>query len=154
MCVKGFDFLFEILGMVHIVALYSFLFPCISISFSLSFHLSVPANTVILSYLSLYFTFCTSFSSFLLNSYSCRARKQKENVCECFILPALLHPDLLIDFMHHTDTDLLHYCLPQGVKQNDHFGFICREISGDTPCYLGYVFKCQMSSVTDEIMQG
>ena len=46
------------------------------------------------------------------------------------------------------------YILLQGIKNNDHFGFICREVNGDLPCYVGYVFMCQISAVTDEIMQG
>ncbi|XP_042855971.1 TBC1 domain family member 1-like isoform X2 [Penaeus japonicus] len=63
----------------------------------------------------------------------------------------LINPEVKSVQLNKHFRDIAHCC--QGVKQNDHFGFICREISGDTPCYLGYVFKCQMSSVTDEIMQ-
>ncbi|XP_027224440.1 TBC1 domain family member 1 isoform X1 [Penaeus vannamei] len=63
----------------------------------------------------------------------------------------LINPEVKSVQLNKHFRDIAHCC--QGVKQNDHFGFICREISGDTPCYLGYVFKCQISSVTDEIMQ-
>ncbi|XP_069162661.1 TBC1 domain family member 1 [Procambarus clarkii] len=63
----------------------------------------------------------------------------------------LINPEMKSVQLNKNFKDIAHCC--QGVKNNDHFGFICRELSGEAPCYLGYVFKCQMSSVTDEIMQ-
>ncbi|KAK3867460.1 hypothetical protein Pcinc_027094 [Petrolisthes cinctipes] len=63
----------------------------------------------------------------------------------------LINPEVKSVQLNKNFKDVAHCC--QGVKHNDHFGFICRELNGDFPCYLGYVFKCQISSVTDEIMQ-
>ncbi|XP_071550765.1 TBC1 domain family member 1 [Panulirus ornatus] len=63
----------------------------------------------------------------------------------------LINPEVKSVQLNKNFKDVAHCC--QGIKQNDHFGFICRELNGETPCYLGYVFKCQFSSVTDEIMQ-
>ncbi|XP_060785523.1 TBC1 domain family member 4 isoform X2 [Neoarius graeffei] len=41
----------------------------------------------------------------------------------------------------------------QGVKQTDHFGFICRDVSESGPSqYLCYVFQCASESLVDEVM--
>ncbi|XP_046700602.1 TBC1 domain family member 4 isoform X2 [Silurus meridionalis] len=41
----------------------------------------------------------------------------------------------------------------QGVKQTDHFGFICRDVSETGPSqYLCYVFQCATESLVDEVM--
>lgn len=40
----------------------------------------------------------------------------------------------------------------QGVKNPEHFGFICRESNVD--CFIGYVFKCQSESVADDLVAG
>nr|XP_053629141.1 TBC1 domain family member 4-like [Cherax quadricarinatus] len=64
----------------------------------------------------------------------------------------LINPEVKSVQLNKNFKDIAHCC--QGIKNNDHFGFICRELSGDAPCYLGYVFKCQICSITDEIMQG
>ncbi|XP_012217772.1 TBC1 domain family member 1 isoform X2 [Linepithema humile] len=37
----------------------------------------------------------------------------------------------------------------QGIKNPDHFGFICKE---PEPCFIGYVFKCQSGSVADDLV--
>ncbi|KAK7065677.1 hypothetical protein SK128_018397 [Halocaridina rubra] len=63
----------------------------------------------------------------------------------------LINPEIKSVQLNKPFKDIAHCC--QGISHNDHFGLICRELSGDIPCYLGYVFKCQISSVTDEIMQ-
>ncbi|XP_030642138.1 TBC1 domain family member 4 [Chanos chanos] len=41
----------------------------------------------------------------------------------------------------------------QGVKQTDHFGFICRETAESGPSqYVCYVFQCASESLVDEVM--
>lgn len=40
----------------------------------------------------------------------------------------------------------------QGIKNADHFGFICRELNVES--YIGYVFKCQSESVADDLVAG
>ncbi|KAF5902005.1 TBC1 domain family member 4 isoform X2, partial [Clarias magur] len=41
----------------------------------------------------------------------------------------------------------------QGVKQTDHFGFICRDVVESGPSqYLCYVFQCANESLVDEVM--
>ncbi|TSV41654.1 TBC1 domain family member 4 [Bagarius yarrelli] len=41
----------------------------------------------------------------------------------------------------------------QGVKQTDHFGFICRDVSESGPSqYMCYVFQCATESLVDEVM--
>nr|CAH1267700.1 TBC1D1 [Branchiostoma lanceolatum] len=40
----------------------------------------------------------------------------------------------------------------QGIKQAEHFGFICRE-SSKSSRHMCYVFRCQAESVVDEVMQ-
>uniref|UniRef100_A0A0P4WCG4 Rab-GAP TBC domain-containing protein n=1 Tax=Scylla olivacea TaxID=85551 RepID=A0A0P4WCG4_SCYOL len=63
----------------------------------------------------------------------------------------LINPEMKSVQLNKNFKDIAHCC--QGIKHNDHFGFICRELNGDIPCYVGYVFMCQISAVTDEIMQ-
>ncbi|XP_068231745.1 TBC1 domain family member 1 isoform X2 [Palaemon carinicauda] len=63
----------------------------------------------------------------------------------------LINPEMKSVQLNKYFKDIAQCC--RGVKHDDHFGLICREFSGDLPCYLGYVFKCQVSSVTEEIMQ-
>ncbi|KAF7988366.1 hypothetical protein HCN44_000939 [Aphidius gifuensis] len=38
----------------------------------------------------------------------------------------------------------------QGIKNSEHFGFICREAAVD--CFIGYIFKCQSASVADDLV--
>ncbi|KAG1959710.1 TBC1 domain family member 4 isoform X3 [Pimephales promelas] len=41
----------------------------------------------------------------------------------------------------------------QGVKQTDHFGFICRDVEVSGPAqYVCYVFQCASESLVDEVM--
>ncbi|KAK7169187.1 hypothetical protein R3I93_005241 [Phoxinus phoxinus] len=41
----------------------------------------------------------------------------------------------------------------QGVKQTDHFGFICRDVEESGPAqYVCYVFQCASESLVDEVM--
>ncbi|XP_058643142.1 TBC1 domain family member 4 isoform X4 [Onychostoma macrolepis] len=41
----------------------------------------------------------------------------------------------------------------QGVKQTDHFGFICRDVVDSGPAqYVCYVFQCASESLVDEVM--
>lgn len=40
----------------------------------------------------------------------------------------------------------------QGVKNPEHFGFICKE--SNVECFIGYVFKCQSESVADDLVAG
>lgn len=40
----------------------------------------------------------------------------------------------------------------QGVRNPEHFGFICKENTID--CFIGYVFKCQSESVADDLVAG
>lgn len=40
----------------------------------------------------------------------------------------------------------------QGIKNSEHFGFICREAAVD--CFIGYIFKCQSASVADDLVGG
>ncbi|XP_064100515.1 TBC1 domain family member 1-like isoform X1 [Macrobrachium nipponense] len=63
----------------------------------------------------------------------------------------LINPEMKSVQLNKYFKDIAQCC--RGVKHDDHFGLICRELSGDLPCYLGYIFKCQVSSVTEEIMQ-
>lgn len=45
-------------------------------------------------------------------------------------------------------TFLIRFCLQQGVKQTDHFGFICRDQSESGPSqYMCYVFQCANESL-------
>ncbi|KAG0719497.1 TBC1 domain family member 1 [Chionoecetes opilio] len=63
----------------------------------------------------------------------------------------LINPEKKSVQLNKNFKDIAHCC--QGIKHNDHFGFICRELNGEVPCYVGYVFMCQINAVTDEIMQ-
>ncbi|KAB7505425.1 TBC1 domain family member 1 [Armadillidium nasatum] len=63
----------------------------------------------------------------------------------------LINPELKSVQLHKPFKDIAGCC--QGMKANDHFGFICREITGDKMVYVGYIFRCDKSSVSDEIMQ-
>ncbi|XP_063986457.1 TBC1 domain family member 1 isoform X1 [Diachasmimorpha longicaudata] len=38
----------------------------------------------------------------------------------------------------------------QGLKNPEHFGFICREVSAE--CFIAYIFKCQSASVADDLV--
>ncbi|XP_076031403.1 TBC1 domain family member 1-like isoform X2 [Oratosquilla oratoria] len=63
----------------------------------------------------------------------------------------LINPEIKSVQLNKPFQDVAQCC--RGLKNNDHFGFICREMNGDTSVYLGYVFRCQTSPVCDEIMQ-
>ncbi|MEQ2165655.1 TBC1 domain member 4 [Goodea atripinnis] len=52
-----------------------------------------------------------------------------------------------------SDSDKNRTMLFQGVKQTDHFGFICRDQSESGPSqYVCYVFQCASESLVDEVM--
>ena len=40
----------------------------------------------------------------------------------------------------------------QGIKNPEHFGFICKENNVDF--FIGYIFKCQSESVADDLVAG
>lgn len=102
-----------------------------------------------------------------IGSMTTRSRMHRSSECELKMLShdfnrtmlfhigrneiQLINPELKSVQLNKSFKDIAHCC--QGVKHNDHFGFICRELNGELPCYLGYVFMCQISSVTNEIMQ-
>ncbi|KAJ9593467.1 hypothetical protein L9F63_014996, partial [Diploptera punctata] len=60
----------------------------------------------------------------------------------------LISPDRKQILLHKHLKDVAS-CI-QGSKQQDHFGFICREVNVE--CYIGYVFKCQSESVADDVV--
>ncbi|CAL7947292.1 unnamed protein product [Xylocopa violacea] len=60
----------------------------------------------------------------------------------------LISPDRKQVLLHKQLKDVAS-CV-QGVKNPEHFGFICKEINID--CFIGYVFKCQSESVADDLV--
>lgn len=56
-------------------------------------------------------------------------------------------PRSLLCEKHNYGFLLLRFCF-QGIRNNQHFGFISRE----TDNYIGYVFKCESNSVADHIV--
>uniref|UniRef100_A0A8C3ACR5 TBC1 domain family member 4 n=1 Tax=Cyclopterus lumpus TaxID=8103 RepID=A0A8C3ACR5_CYCLU len=63
----------------------------------------------------------------------------------------LISPDSKTVVLEKTFKDISSCC--QGVKQSDHFGFICRDRAEDGPSQYGcYVFQCASESLVDEVM--
>ncbi|KAF4523747.1 hypothetical protein B566_EDAN010247 [Ephemera danica] len=60
----------------------------------------------------------------------------------------LISPDRKQILLHKQLKDVA-TCV-QGLKNSDHFGFICRESNLDN--YIGYVFKCQSGSVVSDVV--
>ncbi|KZC11928.1 PREDICTED: TBC1 domain family member 1 [Dufourea novaeangliae] len=60
----------------------------------------------------------------------------------------LISPDRKQVLLHKQLRDVAS-CV-QGVRNPEHFGFICKEINID--CFIGYVFKCQSESVADDLV--
>ncbi|XP_076387308.1 PTB_TBC1D1_like and TBC domain-containing protein plx isoform X3 [Megachile rotundata] len=60
----------------------------------------------------------------------------------------LISPDRKQVLLHKQLRDVAS-CV-QGVKNPEHFGFICKENTID--CFIGYVFKCQSESVADDLV--
>ncbi|XP_046476943.1 TBC1 domain family member 1 isoform X1 [Neodiprion pinetum] len=60
----------------------------------------------------------------------------------------LISPDRKQVLLHKQLKDVAS-CV-QGVKNPEHFGFICREAGIE--CYIGYVFKCQSEAVADDLV--
>ncbi|XP_012265236.2 TBC1 domain family member 1 isoform X2 [Athalia rosae] len=60
----------------------------------------------------------------------------------------LISPDRKQVLLHKQLKDVAS-CV-QGVKNAEHFGFICREAGVE--CYIGYVFKCQSEAVADDLV--
>ncbi|GAB1868963.1 TBC1 domain family member 1 [Camponotus japonicus] len=58
----------------------------------------------------------------------------------------LISPDRKQVLLHKQLKDIA--SCAQGVKNPDHFGFICKE----PECFIGYVFKCQSESVADDLV--
>ncbi|XP_050465806.1 TBC1 domain family member 1 isoform X1 [Cataglyphis hispanica] len=58
----------------------------------------------------------------------------------------LISPDRKQVLLHKQLKDIA--SCAQGVKNSDHFGFICKE----PECFIGYVFKCQSGSVADDLV--
>lgn len=63
----------------------------------------------------------------------------------------LISPDSKTVVLEKNFKDISSCC--QGIKQSDHFGFICRDQSEPGPCqYVCYVFQCASESLVDEVM--
>lgn len=62
----------------------------------------------------------------------------------------LISPDRKKVLLHKQLRDVAS-CV-QGVKNPEHFGFICRDNSGER--FVGYIFKCQSASVADDLVAG
>lgn len=60
----------------------------------------------------------------------------------------LISPDRKQVLLHKNLRDIAS-CI-QGVKNSDHFGFICREQNAEN--FIGYVFKCQSESFADDVV--
>jgi len=65
----------------------------------------------------------------------------------------LISPDKRQVLLHKSFKEISHCSC--GQENKEHFGFICREGGGQgQSSYLGYVFRCESSSVVEDIMQG
>ncbi|XP_076602688.1 TBC1 domain family member 4 isoform X4 [Chaetodon auriga] len=63
----------------------------------------------------------------------------------------LISPDSKTVVLEKNFKDISSCC--QGIKQSDHFGFICRDQSESGPSqYVCYVFQCANESLVDEVM--
>lgn len=63
----------------------------------------------------------------------------------------LISPDSKSVVLEKNFKDISSCC--QGIKQSDHFGFICRDQSESGPSqYVCYVFQCASESLVDEVM--
>ncbi|XP_070770388.1 TBC1 domain family member 4 isoform X5 [Enoplosus armatus] len=63
----------------------------------------------------------------------------------------LISPDSKTVVLEKNFKDISSCC--QGIKQSDHFGFICRDPSEAGPSqYVCYVFQCASESLVDEVM--
>lgn len=63
----------------------------------------------------------------------------------------LISPDTKTVVLEKNFKDISSCC--QGIKQSDHFGFICRDQSESGPSqYVCYVFQCASDSLVDEVM--
>uniref|UniRef100_A0A4W6DDY1 TBC1 domain family member 4 n=1 Tax=Lates calcarifer TaxID=8187 RepID=A0A4W6DDY1_LATCA len=63
----------------------------------------------------------------------------------------LISPDSKTVVLEKNFKDISSCC--QGIKQTDHFGFICRDQSESGPSlYVCYVFQCASESLVDEVM--
>ncbi|KAK2840034.1 hypothetical protein Q5P01_013774 [Channa striata] len=63
----------------------------------------------------------------------------------------LISPDTKTVVLEKNFKDISSCC--QGIKQTDHFGFICRDQSESGPNqYVCYVFQCASESLVDEVM--
>ncbi|KAK3920280.1 TBC1 domain family member 4 [Frankliniella fusca] len=60
----------------------------------------------------------------------------------------LISPDRKQILLHKNLRDIAS-CI-QGVKNSEHFGFICREQNAEN--FIGYVFKCQSESFADDVV--
>uniref|UniRef100_UPI0037E90F43 TBC1 domain family member 4 isoform X2 n=1 Tax=Semicossyphus pulcher TaxID=241346 RepID=UPI0037E90F43 len=63
----------------------------------------------------------------------------------------LISPDSKTVVLEKNFKDISSCC--QGIKQSDHFGFICRDQSESGPSqYMCYIFQCASESLVDEVM--
>ncbi|XP_034549780.1 TBC1 domain family member 4 isoform X5 [Notolabrus celidotus] len=63
----------------------------------------------------------------------------------------LISPDSKTVVLEKNFKDISSCC--QGIKQSDHFGFICRDQSESGPSqYVCYIFQCASESLVDEVM--
>ncbi|KAF3694649.1 TBC1 domain family member 4 Akt substrate of 160 kDa [Channa argus] len=63
----------------------------------------------------------------------------------------LISPDTKTVVLEKNFKDISSCC--QGIKQTDHFGFICRDQSESGPNqYMCYIFQCASESLVDEVM--
>lgn len=62
----------------------------------------------------------------------------------------LISPDRKVVLMHKHHKEVT-TCM-QGIKNSEHFGFVCRETNTQAS-YVGYVFKCESQSVANDAVQ-
>lgn len=63
----------------------------------------------------------------------------------------LISPDRKVVLMHKHHKEVT-TCV-QGIKNSEHFGFICRETVNQQTVYVGFVFKCESQSVASDAVQ-
>lgn len=63
----------------------------------------------------------------------------------------LISPDRKVVLMHKHHKEVA-TCV-QGIKNAEHFGFVCRETNQQPIIYVGYVFKCESQSVATDAVQ-
>ena len=67
----------------------------------------------------------------------------------------LISPDTKQVLLHKSFREISH--VARGQEEQVHFGFICKDggqQSAGPGHYMGYIFRCDSTSVVDDIMQG